>query len=229
MSAIATAPLDEPSQPIPVLVEKPLLTHQAISRRLLGYLAAHRTKLISGLVCGVLAGAVQTSVAWMVKGFIDSLLKADRSALLLVCSAVVVAYAVMGVLKYGQSVLLAAVAQRVGLALRRDIYSHLQNLSLAYFHKRRTGALLSTLTSDVPKLQNAAMMVKDVIVTPVQGLMILGSMIHLSPMQMSLHPGSGYEGPPAERGQSQFADAALRRGWYHAPQFLSHTLLACFQ
>jgi subfamily B ATP-binding cassette protein MsbA len=97
-----------------------------------------------------------------------------------ICSGVVFLYAIQGTLKYLQSVLLATVAQRVGVEIRRDIYAHLQSLSLGYFHKRRTGALMSTLTNDVGKLQNAAMMMKDIVATPIQMLAFLLKMFSIS-------------------------------------------------
>jgi ABC-type multidrug transport system fused ATPase/permease subunit len=49
-------------------------------------------------------------------------------------------YVALWAFTWGQSVLLAEVAQNVGARLRRDVYAHLQSLSLAYFHQRRTGA-----------------------------------------------------------------------------------------
>ncbi|MBC8101481.1 MAG: ABC transporter ATP-binding protein [Cytophagales bacterium] len=151
-----------------------------VGRRLLSYLAKHKGRFIPGLLCGVLVGVFQARVALVVKSFIDGLSGRDHAPLLIACVSVVALYAILGLLKYTQSILLSVVAQRIGLEMRRDVYAHLQTLSLSYFHQRRTGALMSTLTSDIPKLQNAAMMLKDVIATPAQGLITLGTMLFLS-------------------------------------------------
>ena len=151
-----------------------------VGRRLLSYLGKHKARFIPGLICGVLVGVVQARVAFVVKSFIDSLTTKNHASILIACVSVVVLYAVLGLLKYTQSILLSIVAQRIGLEMRRDVYAHLQALSLSYFHKRRTGALMSTLTSDIPKLQNAAMMLKDVIATPAQALITLVMMLLLS-------------------------------------------------
>ena len=64
--------------------------------------------------------------------------------------------------------------------MRSDVYRHLQSLSLAYFHRRQTGSLMSTLTNDVGKLQDAAMKIKDVIATPIQIVFTLYLMCRLS-------------------------------------------------
>lgn len=161
-----------------------------IATKLIRYMTRYRRLLVLGLVCGVLVGFAQAGVATVLKKFIDSLDHASISSgapsavairsLLFSCIAVVVLYGMQGALKYGQSVFLATVAQRVGVDLRRDIYTHLQSLSLAYFHRRRTGALMSTLTSDVPKLQNAAMLIRDAVATPVQAIITFVYMAVLS-------------------------------------------------
>jgi subfamily B ATP-binding cassette protein MsbA len=175
----------------PVAPEEPRQpTHGEVGRRLAGYLRPFRWQLGLGLLCGALVGATEAGILGQLKHFIDRLGQVPAGAareaatrgLGVICLTVVLLYAVSGLLKYGQNVLLARVAQYVGLNIRRDIYAHLQGMSLAYFHRRRTGALMSVLTADVPKLQNAAMMVKDVVATPIQALIFLGTLIYLSPM-----------------------------------------------
>jgi subfamily B ATP-binding cassette protein MsbA len=83
-------------------------------------------------------------------------------------------------MSYGQNVLLSEVAQRVGMKIRGDVYQHLQQMSLAYFHRRRTGALMSTLTSDVTRLQNAAMMIKDIVANPITVVVYLILLLNTS-------------------------------------------------
>ena len=154
--------------------------HRRVLQRLGQHLWMHRRYLIPGLLCGALAGFAQAGIASMIKDFVNGLSGSNTHALAMTCILVVLFYALKGFLSYGQSVLLANVAQRVGLSLRRDVYAHLQSLSLSYFHRRQTGALMSTLTNDVPKLQSAAMTLKDVVATPIQAITFLVSMWILS-------------------------------------------------
>nr|CAA9264843.1 Efflux ABC transporter, permease/ATP-binding protein [uncultured Armatimonadetes bacterium] len=154
-----------------------MTSHRQIGKRLLAYLRPYAGKLALGLLCGLLAGLVPAGVAEMIDRFARVTIGAqngDLRPLALVCVTVVVLYVLLWVFSFGQSVLLAEVAQRVGMRMRGDVYAHFQSLSLSYFHRRRTGALMSTLTSDVPKLQNAAMMIKDVVTTPIQVAVYLG-------------------------------------------------------
>lgn len=169
------------SSPSPTIAPPVPPTHREVSRRLLSYLRPHLPRLITGLVCGTLVGLAQVGVMDRLKKFIDGLNGPHGTATITnVCISLVALYAALGILRYAQSILLGVVAQRVGLAMRRDVYAHLQTMSLSYFHKRRTGQLMSVLTSDVSKLQNAAMMMKDFVATPIQACVFLGTMFVLS-------------------------------------------------
>jgi subfamily B ATP-binding cassette protein MsbA len=53
-------------------------------------------------------------------------------------------------------------------------------MPLAYFHTRRTGALMSTLTNDVLRLQNAAMMIKDIVANPITVVVYLSMLLFIS-------------------------------------------------
>jgi subfamily B ATP-binding cassette protein MsbA len=156
------------------------LTPTQLRNRLWGYIRLHLNLLIPGLICGVMAGFSQAGIAAMLRSFVKTLNAGDNSLLLLVCGGVVVIYGLMGAFKYGQSVLLATVAQKLGMSVRRDVYSHLQKLSLSYFHRRQTGSLMSALTNDIGKLQNAAMMLRDVVATPIQAIIYLSFMVAIS-------------------------------------------------
>ena len=182
MSAATPSPKPSPASTLPNAAAVPSGRHGSVGRRLLAYLRPHGKKLALGLLCGVFAGLVPAGVAGLLHQFTDATLSANGKTgpLALVCLAVVGLYVALWAFTWGQSVLLAEVAQNVGARLRRDVYAHLQSLSLAYFHQRRTGALLSTLTSDVPKLQNAAMMIKDVVATPIQAIFYLVLLFVLS-------------------------------------------------
>ncbi len=158
-------------------------THREVGRRLFTYLRPHLTRLIIGLVCGTLVGLAQAKVAFLLKAFMDGIAKpggAGAAIITQVCVTLIVLYSALWVLRYSQSILLGVIAQRVGLAMRRDVYAHLQTMSLSYFHKRRTGALMSILSNDVGKLQSAAMLMKDVVATPIQACVLLGTMFVLS-------------------------------------------------
>ena len=64
-------------------------------------------------------------------------------------------YGLHWVSQYGLSYIVAAVMQRVLHSLRRDLFGHLQLLSLRFFDRQPHGQLMSRLTSDIDAINQA--------------------------------------------------------------------------
>src|SRR5207249_1456728 len=62
------------------------------------------------------------------------------------------AYIAKGLARYGQSYLMAAVGERGIARIRRDLYAHLQQMSLSFFTSRHTAELMSRVVTDVNRL-----------------------------------------------------------------------------
>ena len=137
-----------------------------IQRRLLAYLKPNWKSALGGLLCASVSSLVTGAVSWFLKHTIDAMNGGDTRQLSLFCVLVVLLFIVKGIFGFGQSYLLSLTANSVAARLRSDIFAHLHHLSLSYFNRRRTGAIMSTLTNDVPVLQNAAMSLRDVISAP---------------------------------------------------------------
>jgi subfamily B ATP-binding cassette protein MsbA len=149
-------------------------------RRLLGYLKPHRRILVAGLACAAMTAAITAGIAKFIELALDAMRYGDIKKLTWMCVTVVVIFLVKGVFSFGQSYLLSLTANRVATRLRDEIYAHLHHLSLAFFNRRRTGAILATLTSDVPVLQNAAMSLKDAISAPITVVISLAGLFYYS-------------------------------------------------
>ncbi len=80
----------------------------------------------------------------------DPLRSLDR-----ICLTLLVVFLLKNVFDYLQSVLTVWVEQAVVRDLRNEVYGHLHQLSLSFFHSRRTGALLSRLTNDIALVRGA--------------------------------------------------------------------------
>ena len=89
-----------------------------------------------------------------------------KTQLNVISVSIVAIYALRGLFYYGQTVFFAESGQRLGLSLRNDIYRHLQGLSLSFFNRQRTGALMSTINNDVPLLQGSVSGLKDLAPAP---------------------------------------------------------------
>ena len=70
--------------------------------------------------------------------------------------ATVMIAVVTGAAMYAVSYATESLSQSIGNDLRVRLYSHLQELSLAYYDTTRVGTILSTLTSDVQTIQSFA-------------------------------------------------------------------------
>src|SRR5439155_4761795 len=72
-----------------------------------------------------------------------------------ICLALLVVFLLKNLFDYLQSVLTVWVEQAVVRDLRNQLYAHLHDLSLSFFHTRRTGGLLSRLTNDIALVRGA--------------------------------------------------------------------------
>lgn len=149
--------------------------------KVLSFLKPHRLKLTIGLVAAALAGAIPGGVAVKVREFADQSSQGNMGGIYWVAIAIVGLYTLMVLLRYVQGTVLAEVSLRLGNDLRRTLYSHLLQMPLNFFDSQRTGALMSTMTNDVAKLQNAANWVKDSVALPVTAIIMSVILVRTSP------------------------------------------------
>jgi ATP-binding cassette, subfamily B, bacterial len=91
---------------------------------------------------------------WL-SGLINSWLGQSRFAILHFAALGVIAIAVVGAISsYAEKFFTTSVGQWVMHDLRRTLYFHIQRLSLAYHDEKRTGDLISRVTSDIDAIQN---------------------------------------------------------------------------
>jgi subfamily B ATP-binding cassette protein MsbA len=122
-------------------------------RRLLAYLRPHVPALIVGTVLAVVVAAMEGSIAWLVKPAMDDVfIRRDERMLKLIPLLFLAAYIAKGLARYGQSYLMASIGERVIARLRRDLYAHLQRMSLSFFTSRHTAELMSRVVTDVNRL-----------------------------------------------------------------------------
>ncbi len=87
--------------------------------------------------------------------FVHSVAGDDKLVILkFACLAVLGIATLDAVCSYAEKYLTTSVGQWVTHDLRRALYSHLQRLSLAYHDQKRTGDLISTVTSDIDSIQS---------------------------------------------------------------------------
>ncbi len=148
--------------------------------RLLAYLRPHLRTLVLGLVCAAVTAGITSSIALFIKRTIDSMVDGRVGHLNFMCGAVLLVFLVKGFFSFGQSYYLSLAANSLATNLRDDIYAHLHTLSLSFFNRRRTGAIMSILTNDVPVVQNAAMSLRDTVSAPITIVVSLTALFGVS-------------------------------------------------
>ena len=119
-------------------------------RRAFTYVHRYRSAFVLGLGCVVITTTLQLSGPWVLKLAIDDLtdgltfVKLGYYALLLLVLA-----AVSGTFRFLMRRIIIGASREIEYDLRNDFFAHLQRLSLGYFHKNRTGDLMSRATNDL--------------------------------------------------------------------------------
>jgi len=86
---------------------------------------------------------------------VNSVAGHDKVAILYFAACSVIAIAAVGAIgSYGEKYLTTSVGQRVMHDLRRTLYHHIQRLSLSYHDRKKTGDVISRVTSDIDAIQD---------------------------------------------------------------------------
>ncbi|MDD3375392.1 MAG: ABC transporter ATP-binding protein [Candidatus Omnitrophica bacterium] len=97
-----------------------------------------------------------TKAPVFVMNFVDSINAMPSEKLLYIVSVgMLIIFFLKGIFTFLQGYLMNDVSQRVMRDIRHRLYQTIQNLSLDYFSKKRTGELVSRITNDVSVIDNA--------------------------------------------------------------------------
>ena len=135
-------------------------------------LKPHIGTLLLGLLAVVGEGLANLLQPWPLKIVLDDVLRSrashgatinwvhrvvgtsDLAMLKFACAAVLAIALLDAISSYAEKYLTTSVAQWISYDLRRTIYSHIQKLSLAFHDQKRTGDLISRVTSDIDSIQS---------------------------------------------------------------------------
>ncbi len=119
-------------------------------RRLLVYLRPHAWALVGVFLLVVVNTALGLLAPLLMGIAIDDFIAAgDVVGLLRVVLLMAGAYVGAWCARVGQNVLMATASQKAMRTLRRDLFEHLQALSLSFFDRHPHGELMSRLTNDM--------------------------------------------------------------------------------
>ncbi len=123
------------------------------------YLAVHRAWLIVTACVVTVGSLLNLAGPYLMARAIDLIAtRAGIDAVLRVCGIMAATHLGMSVLTWVQTYIMAGVAPATVKGIRRDLFSALQNLPLAFFDRTPTGDTMSRVTNDV---DNVSMTLSD--------------------------------------------------------------------
>lgn len=129
----------------------------SLYKRLFVYVKPYWVRIAIGTAFALTVSATTGATAWAVKPALDNIfLNKDAAKLALLPIGILALFAIQGVSRYAQNYLMKYVALKVVMEVRRDLFSHMQRLSLSFFHKTPIGSLMSRITNDTKELSQVA-------------------------------------------------------------------------
>ncbi len=124
-------------------------------RRLLSYMGHAKFSLLAVGVLASVAAIASLAGTYMVRPIVNGLATGGEELLArqVIFTAAIYAAGVLSALGYSQ--IMVRAAQRVVSDIRRDLFAHIQMLSLSYFDSTRSGDIMSFFTNDVDTVSEA--------------------------------------------------------------------------
>lgn len=119
-------------------------------RELRPYLRRYRGRIALGYLCIIAQSGLSLAVPWLLKRGVDAIQGGDEpNTLLRIAALIVGASAASGIFLFLKRWILIGASRLVEYDVRRDLFAHLQSLSLSFYHRQRTGDLMARATNDL--------------------------------------------------------------------------------
>ena len=134
----------------------------AVIRRLLGYLSPYRRRLGAGMAAAAVITLVSLVPPYLAGYLIDRVIRPAQEGVVpaaragVIAAIAIAAMALVYLIKSGAAIvrlrLMAILGELVARDLRAELYEHIQRLSLSFFSRKRTGSLITRVSSDTDRL-----------------------------------------------------------------------------
>ena len=131
-----------------------------------------------------LAAAGTSATAYLVKPVLDDIfIEKDTQMLAYLPLLVLLAYSAKAIGTYVQAVFIARVGEDIIRRVRNELVSQLMGLDLAFFHRYHSGELISRVTNDIARIQQAvARYVAEMLRELLTAVALIGVVIYQSPL-----------------------------------------------
>ncbi len=120
--------------------------------QIIPYLKPEQKRIVLALVCTLIFTIFWPLLAWLAGRMANFIGQGDVQSLSRLAIAAAVIFLLRGIVQYGQDSLMAKSALNIALELRKNVFNHLQSLSLRYFQSSQTGDLSYRLTEDIDRI-----------------------------------------------------------------------------
>ncbi|MEM2414759.1 MAG: ABC transporter ATP-binding protein [Thermoproteota archaeon] len=121
---------------------------------LMSYLKPHWYLVTIGLALSVLMTALSLVPPSLLKTLIDQIATQKQESTLLNLTILLISiYAANTLLGVIQNYSLSLLSQKLVYSMRKDLYAHLQSLSMSFYDKMSTGRVISRITDDIGRVQ----------------------------------------------------------------------------
>ena len=115
-----------------------------------GYIGGQKKLFIIDMICAVLVAAIDLIFPYVSRAAMKTMLPQKMfSAFFAVMAVLVLAFVIKSLLYYVITVVGHKMGVLVESDMRRDVFTHMQDLSCSFYDKNRTGILMSHITSDL--------------------------------------------------------------------------------
>ena len=122
----------------------------SVYRRILKFVKPHWKRLFAAMICMMFVAGLTAAMAYTIKPVVDDIFMAKDMVKLKILPLVIVLLFVMkGSAEFGQGYLMNYVGQSIVKQFRDELYSHIHELPLSFFHKNETGLLMARIMNDV--------------------------------------------------------------------------------
>ena len=119
-------------------------------RRLLGYVVRYRPSFVVGFACVIVATSIALAGPWVLKHAIDDLHQGVTQQKVGWYAAALLLLATLGgFFRFLMRRIIVGASRDLEYDLRNDFFASLQRLDPGYFHRHRTGDLMSRATNDL--------------------------------------------------------------------------------
>ena len=138
-------------------------------RRLLGYLSEYRIHLVAIALMTMVSTLLSLAGPYLIGVAIDKYIMAgDLAGLIRIATILTGTYLASMVMSGAAGWVMAIISQRSLMRLRKELFEHMQTLSLSFFDRRPTGDLMSRLTNDIDAIgaalaQNVTQLIRNLL------------------------------------------------------------------